>query len=118
MSNSQDTIGLSQLLDEVSNDIDELHKKHPSDYGVKNLTMWWELERERLVTRHGSTAAVTTLLRVRSLKRLVIAFLAGCAAVVAATAMSRMLLSSVPTRTRMGSIATRSPLIRTRSERP
>jgi len=92
MSNAQDTIGLTQLLDEVTNDIDELRKKHASDYGIKNLTMWWELEKERLVTRHGPTAAVRKLLKIRSMKRAMVAFFAGCAAVVAATVVSRVLI--------------------------
>jgi hypothetical protein len=58
MSDAQGTIGMAALLDEVDRDIDELRKKHPSDYGVKNLTMWWSLEKERLVTRHGPATAV------------------------------------------------------------
>lgn len=92
MDDKQDTIGLTQLLDEVSNDINELRKKHPSDYGVKNLIMWWELERERIIIRHGSTAAVKRLLKIRSMKRVMLAFLAGCAAVIAATVVSRVLI--------------------------
>ncbi|HEX3146814.1 MAG TPA: hypothetical protein VHR66_01860 [Gemmataceae bacterium] len=92
MSDTQDTIGLTQLLDEVNNDIDDLRKKNPSDYGVKNIIMWWSLERERIVIRHGSTAAVKRLLKVRGLKRVMIAFVAGCAAVIAATVVSRVLI--------------------------
>lgn len=92
MSNAQDTIGLTQLLDEVGSDIDELRKKNPSDYGMKNLIMWWELERERIILRHGSTAAVKRLLKIRSMKRMMLTFLAGCAAVIAATVMSRVLI--------------------------
>jgi hypothetical protein len=92
MSNAQDTIGLTQLLDEVSADIDDLRKKNPSDYGVKNLIMWWSLERERIIIRHGSTAAVKRLLKIRSIKRVMLSFLAGCAAVIAATVMSRVLV--------------------------
>jgi hypothetical protein len=92
MSNAQDTIGLTQLLDEVSNDLDETRKKLPGDYTIKNATMWWELEKERLLTRHGPTKAVRKLLKHRSMKRALLAFCAGCAAVVAATVLTRVLI--------------------------
>ncbi|HEX3151153.1 MAG TPA: hypothetical protein VHR66_23950 [Gemmataceae bacterium] len=68
MSNTQDTIGLTQLLDEIDSDLADFRKKHPTDFGVKTTSMWWELERERLKVRHGSGVALT---RVWSLKRLV-----------------------------------------------
>ncbi len=92
MDDKQQTIGLTELLDEIGRDLDEFRKKHASDYAVKTTTVWWEMERERLVMRHGSTAAVKRLLKVRSLKRLMIGFFAGCVAVIVATIISRVLL--------------------------
>lgn len=52
MDDKQNTIGLSDLLDEVGRDLEEFRKKHPTDYQLKTITMWWELERERLSVRH------------------------------------------------------------------
>lgn len=77
MEDTQETIGLTELLDEVSRDIDELRKKHPSDYGIKNLTMWWELERERLVARHGLGALVKKLRKVHSMRKMLGLFTVG-----------------------------------------
>ena len=68
MADTKDSIGFTQLLDEIDSDLAEFRKKHPTDFGVKTTTLWWELERERLKVRHGSGVAVT---RVWSLKRLV-----------------------------------------------
>jgi hypothetical protein len=92
MEDKRETIGLTDLLDEVSRDIDELRKKHPSDYGVKNLTMWWELEKERLVVRHGSAGAVKRLRQVQSFKRAMLLFFAGAAIAVAAILIGRLLI--------------------------
>ena len=89
MDDKQEIIGLAALLDEVNRDIDELRKKHPGDYSVKNLTMWWELERERLVTRHSPASVVKKLRRVQGIKRMMIGFFAGWATMLAATAILR-----------------------------
>ncbi len=49
----QNIIGLSELLDDVGRDLEEFRKKHPTDYQLKTITMWWELERDRLLVRHA-----------------------------------------------------------------
>ncbi|GEM_PF-6377634 len=92
MDDKQEIIGLAALLDEVNRDIEELRKKHPGDYSVKNLTMWWELERERLVTRHSPASVVKKLRRVQGVRRLMIGFFAGWATMLAATAVIRLLI--------------------------
>ena len=38
MQDATKTISLTDLLNEVDLDLDELRKKHASDYGVKNIT--------------------------------------------------------------------------------
>lgn len=91
MDETRNTIGLSELLNEVDRDLDELRRKHASDYGVKNITMWWELERERLVTRHDPAAVVMLMRRVRGLKR-VVWFILGCASMLALTLANRLLI--------------------------
>jgi hypothetical protein len=71
MDENKDTIGLQALLDEVSRDLDEFRKKHAGDYGVKNVTLWWELEKERLVIRHGPESVVKKPRRVPRLRRMI-----------------------------------------------
>ncbi len=75
MSEEQKTIGLTELLDEVSRDLDEYRKKHPNDYGVKGVTLWWDTEKERLAMRHGSATLVKYSRREERMKRLAILFL-------------------------------------------
>lgn len=58
MDDEKKTIGLTDLLHEVSRDLEDLCKKHTGDYQLKNVTMWWELEKERLLARHGMDASV------------------------------------------------------------
>jgi hypothetical protein len=60
MDENAHTIGLVNLLDEVSRDLDDFRKKHQSDYGVKNVTLWWDLEKERLLVRHAPSGVVRT----------------------------------------------------------
>ena len=93
MDDKQDTIGLTALLDEISNDLDELRKKHPSDYGIKNISMWWELEKERVVTRHSPATAVKKLRRVRDVKRLMAGFFAGWLVMLVVHTAVRILVS-------------------------
>ncbi len=82
------TIGMTDLLDEVSRDLDDFRKKHASDYSVKNITLWWELERERLLVRHKD-ARVTR----RSLPgRRVWIFIGSCVVMFAAGATTTLLL--------------------------
>ena len=78
------TIGLAELLDEVTRDLSELRSKHASDYSLKNVTMWWELEKERLVMRHSPATIVWRKARV--VKRLTIGFLAGAMTALAVNA--------------------------------
>ncbi|MBW3599741.1 MAG: hypothetical protein KY475_21030, partial [Planctomycetes bacterium] len=92
MDNTQDTIGLTELLDEINRDIDQLRKKHPSDYNIKNITMWWELERERVLVRHGSLAAVKRLRTIKSMRRLMIAFFGGWLTMMAFSAAARLMI--------------------------
>jgi hypothetical protein len=74
---TSNTIGLTELLDEVSNDLAELRKKNPNDYSIKNIVMWWDLERDRLIARHLPNGVVKTLKRVKSMKRYLLLFTAG-----------------------------------------
>ena len=92
MDDTSKTIGLSDLLNEVDLDLDELRKKHSTDYGVKNITMWWELERDRLVTRHGANLAVRMIRRTQTVKRLMIYFFAGWIISTAVSAGVRLLI--------------------------
>lgn len=87
-----DTIGLTKLLDEISLDLDELRKKHPSDYNVKNIGMWWELERERVMARHSPVSVVKKLRRIQHMKRLMTGFFAGWLAMIAVQAVARLLI--------------------------
>src|SRR4051812_10862130 len=79
MSDAQDTIGMTELLDEVSRDLDDFRKKHPGDYNLKSITLWWDLERERLVTRHSPQTVVKNLRRARNVKRLMVWVCVGVA---------------------------------------
>lgn len=90
MSAGGDIIGIGELLDEVSRDLDDFRRKHPADYGVKNITLWWDMEKERLLTRHGA-AGVVRKLRARGLKWLAAWFALGCASTLAAAAGLRLL---------------------------
>jgi hypothetical protein len=91
MDDNQHTIGLNELLDEVSRDLDEFRKKHSNDYGVKNVTLWWALERERLMVRHAGVRAVRQPRRAHLLKWLTYLF-AGAFLVIASSAGSRLLV--------------------------
>lgn len=77
MDDRQKTIGLGELLDEASRDLDEYRKKHPNDYGVKGVTLWWDTEKERLTMRHGSATVLRQSRREVRMKRLAIWFLAA-----------------------------------------
>jgi hypothetical protein len=92
MADTPHTIGLTELLGEVDRDLDELRKKHPADYGMKNLGMWWELERERLLVRHGPTALVKELRRTRGLKRALGLFTAGWLVMLVIQAVLRLIV--------------------------
>ncbi len=92
MNDAQNTIGLTDLLAEVDRDLDELRRKHPSDYGVKNTGLWWELEKERIMARHSPRSVVKKLRRVQGLKRTMIWFFAGWLTMLAANAVIRLLI--------------------------
>lgn len=77
MSDAQDSIGLGELLDEASRDLDEYRRKHPNDYGVKGVTLWWDTEKERLTMRHGPASVLRQSRREARTKRLAIWFLAA-----------------------------------------
>jgi hypothetical protein len=79
MDEKSHTIGLQDLLDEVSRDLDDFRRKHQSDYGVKNITLWWELQKERLLVRHAPSSVVRKTLgaRLRGLRRTLRWFTAG-----------------------------------------
>jgi hypothetical protein len=89
---TSDTIGMTELLDEVSRDLDELRKKSPGDYSMKTIVMWWDLERDRLVARHTPNGVVKRLRRVRSMKRLLVAFSAGWLAMLVIDTTIRLLV--------------------------
>ena len=76
MNGRDNIIGMTDLLDEVSRDLDDFRKKHERDYGVKNVTLWWELERERLLIRHKEARVARHVWS----KRRVWAFAVGCLA--------------------------------------
>lgn len=92
MDDTTKTIRLTDLLHEVDLDLDELRKKHSNDYGVKNITMWWELERDRLVTRHGANLAIRMIRRAHTVKRLMIYVFAGWVISTAVSAGLRLLI--------------------------
>lgn len=92
MSDAQNTIGLSELLAEVDRDLDEWRKKNPNDYGIKNTVLWWELQRERLVTRHSPQSVVKKLRRVQGMKRVMVWFFAGWLTMLAANTAIRLLI--------------------------
>lgn len=77
MDDTKNTIGLTDLLDEVGRDLDELRKKHTGDYQIKNVTMWWELERDRILARHNPGTVLKTLRRVQRFRRMMTFFFAG-----------------------------------------
>ena len=83
MDDKQNIIGLADLVDEVHRDLDELRKKHPGDYSIRNITMWWELEKERLLARHGSAGVARKLRRYPNLARMLAWFFAGWLAMLA-----------------------------------
>jgi hypothetical protein len=83
MSEHQNIIGMADLLDEVSRDLDDFRKKHPGDYSV---TMWWELERERLLIRHKEARVVRRSLS----KRRIWMFALGCSATFVAGVMATL----------------------------
>jgi hypothetical protein len=92
MDDTQETIGLTALLDEVSRDLEELRRKHPGDFSLKNLDLWWELERERLLTRHHPSSILRRHRRLQSLKRVLAWFTAGSLAMIVGQTAVRLLL--------------------------
>lgn len=92
MDDKTPTIGLTDLLDEVTRDLDKLRKKHAGDYSIKNLTMWWELERDRLIARHGAAGLVRKVQRVRSMRRTLLLFTAGWLTMIFLQAALRLLI--------------------------
>jgi hypothetical protein len=77
MDGTQNTIGLETLLDEVGKDLDELRRKHPNDYKLKDISMWWDLERERLLVRHVPSSVIRLKRRLASMKVLMAGFFVG-----------------------------------------
>jgi hypothetical protein len=77
MDDRQETIGLMELLDEVHRDLDELRKKHPSDYNIRNITMWWDLEKERLLARHSPGSVVRKLRKIQGVRKMIAWFFVG-----------------------------------------
>jgi hypothetical protein len=92
MDDKQETIGLAELLDEVHRDLDELRKKHPSDYNIRNITMWWELEKERLSARHSPGAVVKKLRKLQGARKMMIWFFCGWLTMLAVQTMIRLLV--------------------------
>jgi hypothetical protein len=88
MDDTVQTIGMADLLDEVSRDLEDFRRKHASDYGVKNVTMWWELERERLLIRHKEARVARRFMSRRRVWMLAV----GCIATFAAGALSTILI--------------------------
>lgn len=86
MDEKNSTIGLPDLLEEVSRDLDDYRRKLATDFGVKNVTLWWELEKERLLLRHAPTTAVRRTVRAQKLRRALGWFSAGMTALLAGQA--------------------------------
>lgn len=62
------TIGLTELLAEVEEDLKQLKAKNPTDYGIKNIMQWWSLESERLEVRHGPQAVIKKMRKAQAFK--------------------------------------------------
>lgn len=92
MDDTQQTLRLVELLDEVARDIEDFRKKHPGDYSVKNVAVWWDLERERLLMRHGSSKVVKRMRRLQGVKKATALIVSGWFAAVAASAALRFLI--------------------------
>lgn len=92
MDDKQATIGLTKLLDEITTDLDELRKKHPGDYNIKNITMWWELERERVLARYSPGFMVKKLRRIQGIKRMMMLFFAGWLTMIGVQTVIRLLI--------------------------
>lgn len=83
------TIGLSELLDEIDRDLDDFRRKHQGDYSVKNITLWWQMQRERLTIRHSPSCAVKLHLA-SGWKRTAIWFLVGATLAQTLNLMTRL----------------------------
>jgi hypothetical protein len=92
MDETTHTIGLAALLSEVDRDLEEFRTKHPGDFGVKNISLWWELERERTLARHAPGSLVKRHRRARSLSRWLGLFTAAWAVLIVVQAALRLLL--------------------------
>jgi len=92
MDDPHKTIGLAELLDEVSRDLDDYRKKHPSDYGLKGVTLWWDTEKERLSMRHGSATVRIPSRHGERWKRLRICFLSAWTIVLSINSVISLLL--------------------------
>jgi hypothetical protein len=92
MDDAQPIIGLPELLSEIVRDLQDFRAKHQSDYGVKNITLWWELERERLTVRHGPGTSVRRLRVTAGARRLGACFLAGGLSLLALQVALRLLV--------------------------
>jgi hypothetical protein len=87
---SRTTIGLSDLLDEIGRDLDDYRRKHPNDYQLKPITLWWELERERMSLRfHGQTVLLKTRHRLFD-RRILFWLLAGWTTLLIAATLLRV----------------------------
>lgn len=62
---------------EIDRDLEDFRKKHASDYGVKNITLWWELQKDRVLARHLPATTLQKLRRVRTMKYWLGIFTAG-----------------------------------------
>jgi hypothetical protein len=92
MDDTQKTIGLTELLDEVNRDLEELRKKHSSDYNIRNITMWWELERERLAARHSPGSVVRKVRNIRAVRSMMTWFFVGWLTMLVIQATMRLLI--------------------------
>ena len=77
MNDKNNTIGLTELLDEISRDLDELKKKNPGDYSMKGIAMYWDMQREKILARHAPTTAVKKFRRVQGFRKMMTWFFAG-----------------------------------------
>ena len=83
MDDKTKSIELGDLLDEIGNDIEELRKKNANDYTVRNMAMWWALEKSMLKIRHHPASVMKRIQRKWTTRWVAIAFCAGLAAMMA-----------------------------------
>jgi hypothetical protein len=92
MINKDDTIGIQELMDEIDKDVADYKARNAGDYSVKNVVMFWQLERERVLIRHLPATLVKKARRARSVRFWLGCFSAAWAALIAVQALIGLLM--------------------------